>query len=198
MEGKQYISELVKAMKNGDQLAFNAIHNMYYDKLTAFVRMYTKDIQDAEDIVQDTFIKIWNAKDKLDTIDSFNSYLYRMAYNAFLDGRRKDVKEQNMLDSWKYKRMLDTIEEDDELKKRRIQKLKAAIELLPPRCKEVFLLCKFENRSHDEIATALSISKKTVQAQMCKAYTLIRNALNLDDTLNLFLLFPELFEVDKS
>ena len=120
MEGKQYISELVKAMKNGDQLAFNAIHNMYYDKLTAFVRMYTKDIQDAEDIVQDTFIKIWNAKDKLDTIDSFNSYLYRMAYNAFLDGRRKDVKEQNMLDSWKYKRMLDTIEEDDELKKRRI------------------------------------------------------------------------------
>ena len=101
----------------------------------------------------------------------------------------KDKREQKVLDSWKYKRLMEVIDEDNEINTNRIEKLKLAIDKLPTRCKQVFILCKYDNLTHAQIADSLDISPKTVQAQMCKAYNLIRKRFKDKGFLNLFLHF---------
>lgn len=193
MNSKQKLSILVNRIKKGDHTAFKSIHEIHYKKLAAFINGYTKNNSETEDILQDTFIKLWNSRKKLDAIGSINSFLYKTAYNTFIDKYRKEKGEQNMLDGWKYKRLMENIDEDDETNNKRIEKLNKAIEKLPARCKEVFILCKYENLSYADIANQLGISPKTVQAQMCKAYQLIRERFKDNDFLNLFLCFPDIF-----
>lgn len=174
MDNEKNISDLVNDIKNGDQAAFKLIHEIYYKKLVAFINVYTKNSFETEDIIQDSFLKLWNSRKQLDASSSINSYLYKTAYNTYIDKYRKEKREQNMLDAWKYKRLMENMDEDDETNMKRIEKLKKSIEKLPNRCKEVFILCKYQNMSHADIAEQLNISPKTVQAQMCKAYLFIR------------------------
>lgn len=190
MDNEKRISNLVNEIKKGDQTAFKLIHEIYYKKLAAFINGYTKNSFETEDIIQDSFIKLWHSRKKLNAAGSINSYLYKTAYNTYIDKYRKEKREQNMLDGWKYKRLMENIDEDNETNIKRIEKLKQSIEKLPARCKEVFILCKYENLTHADIADRLGISPKTVQAQMCKAYLLIRDEFKNNGFLNLFLYFP--------
>lgn len=187
MCNKQQITVLVNSVKTGDQVAFKAIHDLYYNKLYAFINSYTKNGADTEDILQETFIKLWNSREKLDSIKYFNSYLYKTAYYTYADKCRKSIREQNILDGWKYKRLIEAIDEDDEINKRRVEKLKLAIEKLPTKCKEVFVLCKIENLTHAQIAEHLQISPKTVQAHMSKAYKKVREIFEDSKSLLLFI-----------
>ncbi|MCK0131324.1 sigma-70 family RNA polymerase sigma factor [Flavobacteriaceae bacterium F08102] len=189
MNNKERILDLAKAIKKGDQKAFKVIHDLNYVKLTAYINGFTKNEFETEDILQETFIKLWNSRDKIDVIKNINSYLYKTAYYTYIDKYRKEKKELSTLDSWKYKRLIEAIEEDDEINKKRIKKLKLAIEKLPARCKEVFILCKYENLTYKQIANRLEISPKTVQAQMGKAYSIIREKFRDNIFLTLFFYF---------
>ena len=189
MNKKERISDLANAIKKGDQKAFKVIHDLFYVKLTAYINGFTKNEFETEDILQETFIKLWNSREKLDTINYINSYLFKTAYYTYVDKYRTEKRELSTLDSWKYKRLMEAIEEDDEINTNRIKKLKMAIEKLPARCKEVFILCKYENLTHRQIADRLEISPKTVQAQMAKAYSIIREKFKDQKFLTLFLHF---------
>ncbi|MDO5977854.1 RNA polymerase sigma factor [Flavivirga spongiicola] len=192
MNDRKKISNLVNAVKKGDQIAFKTIHDLHYTKLAAYINGFTKNDYETEDILQETFIKLWNSREKLDAVNSINAYLYKTAYYTYVDKYRKDKREQSVLDSWKYKRLMATLDDDDEINTNRIEKLKLEIEKLPTKCKKVFLLCKYENLSYAQIAERLEISPKTVQAQMCRAYKLIRERLKDQGVLNLFLYFKRL------
>ena len=193
MNNKEKLLELALAIKKGDQIAFKVIHNLYYIKLSAYINGFTKNEHETEDILQETFIKFWNSREKLDTIEYINSYLYRTAYYTYIDKHRKDKREENTLDAWKYKRLRQAIDEDNEINLKRIEKLKLVIEKLPKRCREVFTLCKYENLTHAQIADRLNISPKTVQAQMGRAYKLIREQFNDKGILTLLLHFIKSF-----
>jgi len=189
MNSTEEISNLVNAIRKGDQKAFKVIYDLNHRKLTAYIYGFTKNELETEDILQETFIKLWNSREKLDAINSINGFLYKTAYYTYIDKYRKEKREQKILDSWKYKRLMEAIDEDDEININRIEKLKLAIEKLPARCKEVFVLCKYEKMTHVQIADRLDISPKTVQAQMCKAYNLIREKFKDKGFLTLFLHF---------
>ncbi|UMB52427.1 sigma-70 family RNA polymerase sigma factor [Lutibacter sp. A64] len=195
MANKEKISSLVCSLKKGDQLAFKAIHNLYYKNLYAYINSFTKNDCETEDILQETFIKIWHFREKLNELDSIKSYIFKTAYYTYIDKYRKDKREQNVLDSWIYQQLIESIDEDDEINLMRIKKLRQEIDKLPKRCKEVFILCKFENLTHSQIANHLEISPKTVQAQMCKAYTLIRESFKDNVFLNLFLNFYKILKI---
>lgn len=189
MHNKEYLDELVKAVKSGDQNAFRVIHELHYEKLTAFVNSFTKSRTNTEDILQETFIKIWNSREKLDSVGSITGYLYRTAHNSYIDKYRKETREKKVLDGWKYKCLMEAVEEDNEVTLKRINKLKSVIESLPKSCKQVFKLCKYVNLTHAQIADQLDISQKTVQAHMNKAYKVIREEFKDTGFMNLFLSF---------
>lgn len=189
MTNTKNTSNLVNALKNGDQKAFKVIYDSNYRKLMAYINSFTKDEFETDDILQETFIKLWNSREKLDVVNSINGFLYKTAYYTYIDKYRKEKREQKTLDSWKYKRLMDAIVEDDEISNNRIEKLKLAIEKLPTKCKEVFVLCKYEKMTHAQIAESLNISPKTVQAHMCKAYNLIREKFSKEGFLTLFFYF---------
>lgn len=120
---------------------------------------------------------------------SLSSFLHRIAYNIFIDKYRKQKREEKTLDSWLYKRLNQLIKQDDDIKKEKIKHLEQAIEKLPPRCKEIFMLSKFEGLKYQEIADKLEISIKTVEVQMGKAFRLIREKINKKHHLFLFIDF---------
>ncbi|WP_373942955.1 sigma-70 family RNA polymerase sigma factor [Polaribacter sejongensis] len=189
MADKQKIVDLVLGLKKGDQLSFKVLHDLYYKSLYIYINNFTKNEFETEDILQETFIKIWNYREKLSELDSFKGYLFKTAYYTYIDKYRKDKRNQNVLDGWKHQRLMETIDEDDEINLLRVKKLRETIDKLPNRCKKVFILCKFENLTHAQIAEHLEISPKTVQAQMSKAYNIIRESFNDKGTLTLFLNF---------
>jgi RNA polymerase sigma-70 factor (ECF subfamily) len=186
---KDNISLLIAALKHGDERAFRTLYDRHVNNLKAFINGYTKSSSQTDDIVQDAFIKLWNAKEDLDINKPVKSFLFKTAYNIFIDKYRKKQREANMLDGWMYKRLMEMVKGDEEEKKRKMELVKAAIEKLPPRCKEIFLMSKFEQLKYSEIAERLNISVKTVEAQMGKAFSIIRREVKGKGVINLFMVF---------
>ena len=187
--GKTSIQLLKSLLKKGDADAFKALYNVYYDRLFNFINSYTNSRELTQDIVQETFLKLWNTREKIEIEKSLGGYLYTIAYNTFINTHRKAQRNLKTLDALAYKKMNELIEEDSEKRSKKIQKVKEAIEKLPPKCKKIFLLSKYQGYSYSEIAEQLNISVKTVEAQMGNAFSRIRNEYKDDDFLNLFLFF---------
>ncbi len=193
MSENRRISDIVNGLKKGDNKSFKLIYELHERKLFAFIMGYTKNDAQTKDIIQETFIRLWNKRETLDPENSIKSYLFKTAYNIYIDKLRKKESELKMLDGWKYKRILDTIDEDEETRRIRIEKVRIAIDNLPKRCKEIFLLCKYEGFKYEEISEILDISTKTVQAQMVKAYKSIREDIMGS---NIFLFFTSYLNKD--
>ena len=91
---KQNISLVVASLKKGDERAFKTIYDDNKKALSAFINTYTKNQAQTDDIVQDTFIKLWNVRKSLIEDKSVVSFLYKTAYNKFIDTCRKKKREQ--------------------------------------------------------------------------------------------------------
>lgn len=180
--------EAVIAMKKGDRNAFRYLFNTYYDRLVAYMVTYTHDKIRSEEIVQQAFISFWENKSKLDETKSPKGYLYRIAFNRYIDTTKKAKEEEKLLrDIWE-RALLNRFQEDTDVLDKRIQKMKKVIESLPPKCKEIIKLNKIQGIKYKEIANQMGISVKTVESQMRIAFTKIREAFKEDDPI-LFLLF---------
>ena len=122
----------------------------------------------AEDIVQDVFIKIWESRASIDVKNSWFSYLYRSVINACYN----EVKRKKVIDLYGSTELELTkisfsqnIEASIDFKQLETL-IQHSLEKLPPKCKTIFLLSRFDNYKYKEIATMLNISIKTVEAQM--------------------------------
>lgn len=171
----KHIDLINLSLKKGDTRAYQAIFDKYYQRLFSYINTYTKDESNTKDILQETFIKLWNNRENIDENSSILAYLHKIAYNIFIDNYRKGKRQQNMLDSLAYEAVTNSIENNDnEIITRKIELVKKSIAELPPRCQEVFKLSKYEGLKYTEIAETLNISIKTVEAQMGKAFSYIR------------------------
>jgi len=133
-------------------------------------------------------VKLWQKR--LDFKDNFNikSYLYKSTYNQFIDEYRKE-KATTALEK-KYIEALDTVvEEDDSTIDQLIKLVKEEIQNLPPKCKQTFILSRQEGLTNVEIAEYQNVSIKTVEAQITKAFSLIRKNIGSKTNGILFLLF---------
>lgn len=163
------------ALKNGEPKAFEVLFDKHYKSLFAFINFYTNDEDLSKDIIQETFVKLWSKRETIKEDMSIIAFLHRIAYNIFVDNYRKSKREKASLDTFAYDRLMMLAEEDNTETQKRITKVKQAIEELPPRCKEVFEMSKFRGYKYAEIAETLNISIKTVEVQMGKAFSYIRN-----------------------
>ncbi|WP_242135556.1 RNA polymerase sigma factor [Aestuariivivens marinum] len=186
---KKDIKLIEKHLREGDESAFKDLFQMYYDRLFGYINGYTNDSTITKDIVQDTFIKLWSNKENLVEGKSVVGLLYKIAHNIFIDNYRRDMQESKMLDDLAYRKVLQLSDNNEDVKEARIEQIMLAIENLPPRCKEIFTMSKIQGIKYAEIAETLSISIKTVEVQMGKAFSIIRNQVKKSSVFMLFINF---------
>lgn len=160
---------LLDSLKNGDERAYKNLYDIYYTGLVVYCYNLTKDRDRAEDIVQQTLVKIWIKRDILNIKTSLKNYLYRAVYNTFLKEYRKLKKEELALLDIKNSVLIDFVEKDENILEERIKLLELAIDQLPRKNKEVFLLSKKSGYKHREIAAQLDISEKAVEKHISRA-----------------------------
>lgn len=164
------ISNLVLLVSEGNQRAFTELFNLYYANLYRFVRYFLSET-DAEDIVSEVFVSLWNNRKKLVLVNNFNSYIYAMARNEAYAYLRLQNKIQNVsLDDMPVS--LSICEESAEgriIEKEMIEVYNKAVAQLPERCKLIFLMVREEKLKYKEIADVLQITTGTIEQQMNQA-----------------------------
>ncbi|MFD2943444.1 RNA polymerase sigma factor [Flavobacterium notoginsengisoli] len=180
---------LIESLKNGDEMAYTYLIDTYHHKLCVYANSLVKNIYSAEDIVQNVFIKVWEQRTRLKADHSLKSFLYKLAYNEFIDLYRKNQSLFSLEKSY-YDALNGIVqEEDSEAFQRVLNAVNKEIQNLPPKCKEVFILSKKEGLTNIEIAEHLDVSIKTVEAQITKAFSILRTSLEEKVRSVLFLLF---------
>ena len=169
---------------------YEIIFKQYYQGLCNYANMFLKDMDNAEEIVQNIFVKLWEKKDELKLDTSLKSYLYKAVYNAALN----EIKHQKIKDN--YVLMQTNTEPTIEpLSHHHLKELEKNIEKalmnLPEQCRLIFKMSRFEDLKYREIANVLNISPKTVENQMGKALRLMRE--NLADYLTIFFIIIYFF-----
>lgn len=170
--------KLIEALKSGNPEAFRHLVNTYHKKMCAYAFTLCHSEDQAEDIVQNVFIKLWKKRHKLQNIRRLSSFLYKSVYNEFIDQYRQTKKVMSL-----EKKHIETLslvleEESNDTMDRLVKTVGKAIEGLPPKCKRTFLLSSKEGLTNIEIAEYLNVSVKTVEAHMTKAYKILKAKIN--------------------
>ena len=150
----------------------------FYAPLGRTVNRMVSDPAAAEDIVQEVFVKIWHSRDTLVFNFSVKSYLYRAAMNAALNHLERAKKTVAWDTASVPEPAASDVEEQFDLREAEIH-IQNALNSLPPACKAIFVLSRYEDMSYREIAESLQISVKTVENQMGKALRLLRDYLSV-------------------
>ncbi len=190
-------TELVIAIKKGDENAFKIMFNRYHKSVFAYMISVSKDNNLAADITQQAFIALWETKTMLNSTKPPKGYLFKIAYNRYIDYCRKVKREKTFIDEFKYNTLQQVVNAEDDLDKK-LKKLKKVIEALPAKCQEILKLNKIEGLKYKEIAEHLDISQKTVESQMRIAFKKIRNAFSDDSELYLFALYSKYLNTHKN
>ncbi|WP_346883873.1 RNA polymerase sigma-70 factor [uncultured Algibacter sp.] len=180
---------LIAAIKNGDKNAYKKIYLTHYQDLCAYINGYSNDVQTAEDIVQNVLLKFWEQRHDIEIHTSLKGFLFKSTYYAYIDSYKKKKRINEKLETIRFTILNDMLEDDNDLKQRRLLALRHAIDELPKRCKEIFVLSKFEGLKYKEIAEQLDISINTVESQIGKAFKVLRKKMFNNNYLNLFVSF---------
>jgi len=160
-----------------DEEAFRTIFYQFYAPLCAYAMRYIPVKEDCEDIVQETFLKIWKNRKTLGINHSFRNLLVTAVKNACIDSLRKQETERTWEEHYAEnysEETSDDIYSATELE----EKMKAALHKLPDNIRIVFEMNRFKGMTYTEIAETQHISVKTVEAYMSKALKLLRIELN--------------------
>lgn len=151
---------------------FEFIYNTYAKEIRRFLFFKTQDVANAEDILQDTFVKLWDNCSKVD-YNKVKSYIYTIANNMFLN----EKKHEKVVRTYsKNNGKFDTNESPEfiMLEKEFMEKLENTIAALPEKQREVFLLNRIEKKKYKEISEILNISVKAVEKRMHLALLTMR------------------------
>jgi RNA polymerase sigma-70 factor (ECF subfamily) len=172
--------ELFSRLREGEATALDELFRRYYPELCRVALRFVINEQEAEDIIQELFVSIWEKREtQRDDLGSVGAYLRRAARNRSLnylrDRKRIPVDDVEIPVTIAALEQADAALERSELR----AKIHGAIDALPERCRLVFVMSKMEDMSHKEIAGALEISPKTVENQMTRAYKYLRKWLGV-------------------
>ncbi len=180
---------LIHEMMNGSQKAFDSIYKMYAKRLYAFCLQYTKIPEDAEEIVEDVFVKLWTNKDTIRQEETLRSLLFTMAKNKLINAYRSRLNSPSYENYVAYSSEMSEDSASDHLEYEEfLQQLNNALKKLPKTQQNVIKLSKFQQLSNKEIAERLSLSEQTVKNQMSLGLKLLREELK-NASIAIYLLF---------
>lgn len=174
-----------KAFKEGDEVAFNFYFNKFYNRVLGFSIQFLYDKDEAKNVTQEAFLKLWINKDKIQTETGIQPFLYTYAKSICLNLlRHNKVKDKFKNDLINQKeRQLDTqilnSMHFDALELTELEVLiNKVIAELPEKTKQVYLKKRFENKKNEEIAMEMGVTQKAVEAHMTKALKILKEQLS--------------------
>ncbi len=168
---------LLEALRKGNSQAFEAIFYRYYSKVYHFTLKLLKNKEEAEEIVQEVFITIWEKRKKIEPDGSFSGFLFTVTRNKIYNRIKQNLPYQEFND------YLDTNGSYDHSPCRNFEfeelneVIRAVINSLPPKRKKIFLLSRIRGLTYKEIADKLGVSVNTVDTQIRKSLDEIRKSL---------------------
>ncbi len=172
--------EWLRKLFEGDELAFQKIFYRYYEYLVLRAYHILHDEEKSKDMVQDVFFDFWKKRKELRIEGSLKAYLRKSVVNRAIDTWRSGKRMQIVQDHPLHEQPNQEVSGQQNLEHNELQiAINKAIDSLPERCRQVFLLSRFENMSHKEISESLDISTKTIENHMTKALRTIRRAIGL-------------------
>lgn len=180
------ILESIESRKD-KAMDFSKIYMSFYPKLVRFATVFVVYEEDAENIIQDLFLGLWERKESLKCIENINAYMYRLTKNKCLDHLKHEMVKDRFIANAQslYEQevslKLQSLENFDvELaSEERVEKIVSdAVGLLPPKCREIFVLSRYDGLKYKEISDKLNISVNTVETQMCIALKKLRNSIS--------------------
>ncbi len=172
------VEQLTTTLKAGNLTAFEMLFRTYYQPLCNYAFTFVQDRDEAEEIVQSTFLNIWEKRENLSIHTGVKPYLYAMVRNACLNVlKHEKIKQQHVtMEMAIAERSIESVARTiiaSELE----AKIHGAMDHLPEQCRLIFKLSRFEDLKYAEIAEQLNISIKTVENQMGKALRIMREQL---------------------
>ena len=168
--------ELVERLQKGDVEAFDSIYIKYSGILYAFGFKYLKSTEEAEELVQSVFLKVWENYKNLKKELSFKSYLFTIAYNDICNLFRKRSYRQKFIDDTLYQNSQSSHEIETALDSKFVlDQVRQIVNKLPERQKNIFLKSRYEGKSTKEIAKEVGLSPGTVDNYISDALKFIRN-----------------------
>lgn len=172
---------LAAVAHTNDQSAYKQLFLMLHGRLKQFSFSILKSKEEAEELVSDIFIRIWEKKDMLTSIESPLLYFYVTAKNLALNRLNRQKKQQLHVEDWLPQ--LSSIYFDPEqlmITEEMVRKIRQAVNDLPPRCRLIFKLVKEDGLKYREVAELLDLSVKTIEAQMAIALRRLGKCMHLE------------------
>ena len=176
-------NKVIGLLNEKQEAAFEVVFSLYYPRMVYFAKEYVS-YDDAKNLVQDAFVSLWDKKPEFLNEAQLQSYLYTNVKNNCLMYLRHEKVKKNFADEAAAKRqnqVYTTALGQIDTSAMAFQEIEAIIEKtlagLPSRCREVFTLSRMEGKKNHEVAEALNISVKSVEAQITKALKVFRVAL---------------------
>jgi len=169
---------MLLSLQTDNQSSFEVIFKIFYQPLCRYAYSFLADKEEAEEVVQSTFIQVWEKRSSIEVQTSFRSYLYRMVRNACLNVlKHKKVKQAHV------QHELATAHATQESVHETLSSNELELKVgevmmeLPEQCRIIFQMSRFEGLKYAEIAEQLQISTKTVENQIGKALKIMREGL---------------------
>lgn len=177
----------------GDEKAFKALFDHYHPRLFRYIVSIVKSTHIAEELVMDVFLKLWLARDMLTRVENLDGFLFKVARNKSLDFFQSAARDRKFTELvWDQITTVSSSADSSLLTKEFEEKLRNAINLMPPQRRKIFNLSREEGLSHQQIADELGISKTTVANTIVEAKRFIQEYLskNLSFFLSLLAILP--------
>lgn len=179
------MNKVIAGLKDNDHSVFRSVFGKYYPRLSIFLREYIKDEEIVKNILQDTFLSLWEKRSILLDDTNLNAWLYTVAKNKAL----KVLRHQDYVDRFAQEKgkslnevelnayALESLDTSAYSFKEIEHIITKTLEGLSPQCQEIFKMSRFENNKNHDIAIILNISEKTVEANITKVTKLLKVAL---------------------
>jgi RNA polymerase sigma-70 factor (ECF subfamily) len=168
---------LFDRIKQDDLTAYEIIFRRYYQELYRFAYTYLRDQVPSEEMAQEVFLYLWEKRGQIEIKTTLKTYMYSAIKNKCLNYIKYEVPRKNQLEE-SHLALMVTEQPDQEVDSGRLKKyIQAAIDELPTKCRQIFVLSRNEGLTYEEIAEEMEISIKTVENQMSIALKKLRESL---------------------
>lgn len=166
-------SLLVRQFKNKDMKAFDQIFSKYHKSIYYYIYKMAFNAEVAEDITQDTFVKVYKHLNKVDDHVKLSTWIYKIAYNTFIDFTRKNKVTFELIDNVEYdNKAFESNQDNPEesyMNKELKNKINRTMQKLNNRYKSVLILREYNNLSYKEVASILELSETAVKSLIHRA-----------------------------
>lgn len=170
---------LLQELRSGNEQALQKLMEMYKRVLAKRILYFLKSHEDTEEVLQELFVKVWVNRHKINPELPIKAYLFHIGQNLVFDRIRMFNRERRLLTSFKDAQVTETYNpiEESLYRKENRALLDQAIAKVPEQSRKVFVLCKLEGKSYEEVSKLLSISVATVNSHITKTNRLLRSYL---------------------